>query len=127
MKATFARVPYDEYQERRQDLYEKETQVITKKEGQLQEKKERWAKIYQGVKDDQDQCVRDPETGRLLKKRMKRLLVGKKAARKKRRLPSGKSRKAIRSSISFSPYPRLWRMAKGFSPFVGRYFARANS
>jgi ATPase subunit of ABC transporter with duplicated ATPase domains len=82
MKATFARVPYDEYQERRQDLYEKETQVITKKEGQLQEKKERWAKIYQGVKDDQDQCVRDPETGRLLKKRMKRLLVGKKQLEK---------------------------------------------
>ena len=82
MKATFARVPYEEYKERRQDLFEKETQVIAKKESQLQEKKERWAKIYQEVKDDQDQCVRDPTTGRLLKKRMKRLLVGKKQLEK---------------------------------------------
>jgi ATPase subunit of ABC transporter with duplicated ATPase domains len=82
MKATFARIPYGEYQKRRQDLFEKECQVVAKKESQLAEKKERWAKIYQEVKDDQDQCVRDPETGRLLKKRMKRLLVGKKQLEK---------------------------------------------
>src|SRR5574344_1902945 len=82
MKVTFARIPYGEYKKRRQNLYEKETQVITKKESQLQEKKERWEKIYQEVKDDQDQCVRDPKTGRLLKKRLKRLLVGKKQLEK---------------------------------------------
>lgn len=82
MQVTFARIPYEEYKSRRQDLFEKETQVIEKKESQLQEKKERWAKIYQEVKYDQDQCVRDPTTGRLLKKRMKRLLVTKRQLEK---------------------------------------------
>jgi ATPase subunit of ABC transporter with duplicated ATPase domains len=82
MKVTFTRVPYEEYQERRQDLFEKETQVILKKESQFKEKKKRWSQIYQEVKNDQNQCVRDPESGRLLKKRMKRLLVGKKQLEK---------------------------------------------
>jgi ATP-binding cassette, subfamily F, member 3 len=35
MKATFARIPYGEYQKRRQDLFEKECQVVAKKESQL--------------------------------------------------------------------------------------------
>lgn len=82
MKATFARIPYEEYQERREDLFEKETQVREKKESQIARKKERWAQIYQQVKDDQDQAVRDPTTGRLLKKRMKRLLVAKRTLSK---------------------------------------------
>src|SRR5574344_549512 len=82
MQVTFARIPYEEYKTMRQDLFTKETQVIDKKESQLAEKKERWAKIYQEVKYDQDQCVRDPTTGRLLKKRMKRLLVTKKQIEK---------------------------------------------
>lgn len=78
MKATFARIPYEEYQARRKDLFLKETQVVEKKEAELALQKKRWAKIYQEVKYDQDQCVRDPETGRLLKKKMKTLLSAKK-------------------------------------------------
>ena len=82
MKTTFVRIPYEEYKARRADLFVKETRVIEKKESQLAQKKRRWAAIYQEVKYDQDQCVRDPETGRLLKKRMKRLLSAKKRLEK---------------------------------------------
>ena len=78
MKATFARIPYEEYKARRKDLIIKKTQVVEKKEAELALQKKRWAKIYQEVKYDQDQCVRDPETGRLLKKKMKTLLSAKK-------------------------------------------------
>lgn len=84
MKATFVRIPYEDYKARRADFFAKETRVIAKKESQLAQKKQRWAEIYQEVKHDQDQCVRDPETGRLLKKRMKRLLSAKKHLEKEK-------------------------------------------
>jgi ATPase subunit of ABC transporter with duplicated ATPase domains len=53
-----------------------------KKRDQLQAKKERWSRIYQAVKDDQDQCVRDPTTGRLLKKKMAVMLSQRKRLEK---------------------------------------------
>lgn len=77
-KVTFVRIPYEDYKERREDLFEKQTQVVEKKQAELQTKKEKWAKIYQEVKYDQDQCVRVPTQGRLLKKKMKTLLSAKK-------------------------------------------------
>jgi ATPase subunit of ABC transporter with duplicated ATPase domains len=76
--STFSRLSYQAYKQERSDLFAKQTQVVEKKETQLAAKKERWSRIYQAVKDDQDQCVRDPKQGRLLKKHMARLLSMKK-------------------------------------------------
>lgn len=73
-RSTFSRLSYEDYKQQRSDLFHKQTQVVEKKTAQLQAKKERWNRIYQAVKDDQDQCVRDPTTGRLLKKKMKVML-----------------------------------------------------
>jgi ATPase subunit of ABC transporter with duplicated ATPase domains len=77
-RSTFSRLTYEEYKAQRADLFAKQTQVVEKKKKQLQDKKERWSRIYQAVKDDQDQCVRDPITGRLLKKHMASLLAQRK-------------------------------------------------
>jgi ATPase subunit of ABC transporter with duplicated ATPase domains len=109
MKVTFARIPYASTKKDGRTSSKKRCQVIAKKESQLKEKKERWAKIYQEVKDDQDQCVRDPETGRLLKKRMKRLLVGKKQLEKEENCHRGKAR---RRPVPQSRFPAVLKRGK---------------
>jgi ATPase subunit of ABC transporter with duplicated ATPase domains len=81
-RSTFTRLSYEEYKQQRADLFAKQTQIVMKKRDQLQAKKERWSRIYQAVKDDQDQCVRDPTTGRLLKKKMAVMLSQRKRLEK---------------------------------------------
>lgn len=70
----FAHVTYPQYVEQRSRALAHQTQVGLKQRAQLEEKEEKWRHIYEQVKYDQDQCVRDPITGRLLKKKMKVLL-----------------------------------------------------
>lgn len=72
-KTTFLRVGYQEFKEQQKSKFVSELMIARKQRSDYKKKIERFTQIYQKVEHRQNQAVRDPIQGRLLKKKMKSL------------------------------------------------------
>lgn len=66
----FMNVPYEVYKQERLATFRSQKMIANKQRAEYKKKMEKFNQIYQKVEFAQDQAVRDPTTGRLLKKRM---------------------------------------------------------
>ena len=69
----FMRLNYKEYKEKYQIKFESDLMIAKKQRSDYQKKLEKFRQIYQKVEHSQNQAVRDPVLGRLLKKKIKNL------------------------------------------------------
>lgn len=80
----FEKMGYEEYKETRALSLEKENRIARKQRKDYKEKMERFRQIYQKVEHQQNQAVRNPSLGRLLKKKMHSIKsMGKRIEREK--------------------------------------------
>ena len=69
-KTFFLRIGYNEYKEKFIRKFESDLMMARKQRADYKKKLEKFRQIYQSVEHQQNQVVRDPVAGRLLKKRM---------------------------------------------------------
>lgn len=71
--STYMNLPYDQYKEFRLNKLSSQRTIALKQRSEYKAKLERFNQIFNKVAYRQNQCVRDPGAGRLLKKKMKSL------------------------------------------------------
>lgn len=69
----FSKVGYSEYKDNYNNQYQKDLMISTKQRSDYSAKMEKYRRIYSQVEHQQNQAVRDPTLGRLLKKKIANL------------------------------------------------------